>query len=979
MSEDTQDKHKELTQALHEIIAQNLTVGVYDDPDHEGDLNDNHIDASRTASQASLRRRGSVSYSQPSTPKRSRSFSPVSSDLSSLSDLSTEFNEDSNSESCASLNSLNSVGSTPTNEAVHNDFTIEHDTIHEHGIIHINDDETSEASKDITLKVPKHIRKKHKSRSRAKLKKKKKHALCRRQSVSYESSRSRSSTKSAVTPKKKGHKRSRSSAAQSVLVVRRNSKDCLDISAMSRLATKSIELWAVSEVCAWLRLIDNGKYREHAPTFKARRVDGRKLYKLNRSALQSLGVYHPAARKAILAALQRMKTKVRQTERRKVELYAKQHSKTSKCSKSVDSSPSKKQRGRGSATTSKAEANYVVAVKKVGAVGAIENVSSEKSKTLLPFKPLVASKSVPRPDSPRRSRADSQPIDEFLNEWDIRHASREPAEPVNFIGSVILQQTSTFTMIELSDKRVVYAVTAQVHDWTNADVLAWLQSVSRGRFSRFVPKFRERKTNGYDLVNISRVTLKNIGMLDHKLRSALLCEIKALKLATHPPRSASTKHKKRRSALSAKDIESARSDRNRKKGLRGHHRKSASVTVLDGSSFKSRKSLKSRSAGAKTFGIVPRKLGPRDIGRASYQGTKYDRHLFEGNFMEEKLDFKVCSGAFEKRKIKNPVEHRRCIEEIGIMEDFSRPDYADDALNSARKGQWLADRPLATRNARLDKLKGAKLERSLGVDELSAHPVGWKGIAYDLKADDGRAFLEEHFWFDGSAVQFNGNKDFSRMLNCLPPEKQMRLNKMPTPTGYESKLNWLRTLLKVVDEERRIVEREDAMAAAAERMELAKLQQAQTSEVAKQQVVVEVEGCEGVEGIEGIEEETVQEVDDVSSPEMGVLDVTRLTVPGLPAVDGSNSSSGSGSESNSDSAYSSSDSMLSRRRKYKRQRSRADIALGLASVPMTPRTMRKMSRKDMNRRRFFSQESVKDLQAMIANIEKSKTAGGAAK
>merc|ERR1719250_583057 len=156
-------------------------------------------------------------------------------------------------------------------------------------------------------------------------------------------------------------------------------------------------------------------------------------------------------------------------------------------------------------------------------------------------------------------------------------------------------------------------------------------------------------------------------------------------------------------------------------------------------------------------------------------------------------------------------------------------------------------------------------------------------------------------------------------------------------------------------------------------MELAKLQQAQTSEVAKQQVVVEVEGCEGVE------EETVQEVDDVSSPEVGVLDVTRLTVPGLPAVDGSNSSSGSGSESNSDSAYSSSDSMLSRRRKYKRQRSRADIALGLASVPMTPRTMRKMSRKDMNRRRFFSQESVKDLQAMIANIEKNKTAGGAAK
>merc|ERR1712154_125918 len=241
------------------------------------------------------------------------------------------------------------------------------------------------------------------------------------------------------------------------------------------------------------------------------------------------------------------------------------------------------------------------------------------------------------------------------------------------------------------------------------------------------------------------------------------------------------------------------------------------------------------------------------------------------------------------------------------------------------------------------------------------------GIAYDLKADDGRAFLEEHFWFDGSAVQMNGNKDFSRMLNCLPPEKQMRLNKMPTPTGYESKLNWLRMLLKVVDEERKIVEHEDAMAAAAERMEMAKLQQAQTE--AAESVDTSEPQCSIVVEVEG---------EIVSSPEVeevAVMDESRLVVPSVQVVDGggsSSSGSGSGSESNSDSVCSSgnsSDSMMSRRRRYKRSRqlSRTNIALANASVPMTPRTMRKMSRKDMNRRRFFSQESVKDLQAMIAN------------
>ena len=75
---------------------------------------------------------------------------------------------------------------------------------------------------------------------------------------------------------------------------------------------------------------------------------------------------------------------------------------------------------------------------------------------------------------------------------------------------------------------------------------------------------------------------------------------------------------------------------------------------------------------------------------------------------------------------------------------------------------------------------------------------------------DGRHFLAEHFWFDGSAVQFDFNL-ISRLLKCLLPQQIQKFHKVAAPTGYESKLNWLRMLLEMVSEERAKIQREDAV------------------------------------------------------------------------------------------------------------------------------------------------------------------------
>merc|ERR1712228_81798 len=147
------------------------------------------------------------------------------------------------------------------------------------------------------------------------------------------------------------------------------------------------------------------------------------------------------------------------------------------------------------------------------------------------------------------SRKQSTDVMDFLNEFEIK---QQQNSNINFIKAKILEQTANFTMIQLSNEQIVYAVTAKVEKWTNNDVISWLNSISNGMFKKFIPKFKQRKTNGYDLMNLSRVQLQNnICMHSPTLRNRLLKEIKLLKIATKP---SSKLSKKRSSAISFSDI-----------------------------------------------------------------------------------------------------------------------------------------------------------------------------------------------------------------------------------------------------------------------------------------------------------------------------------------------------------------------------------------------------------------------------------------
>ncbi len=540
-------------------------------------------------------------------------------------------------------------------------------------------------------------------------------------------------------------------------------------------------------------------------------------------------------------------------------------------------------------------------------------------------------------------------------------------------------------MIELENKRIVYAVTAKVEKWDNNDVCKWLNSVSSSRFKRFIPKFKDRNTNGFDLLNISRVQLQNnINMMDPTMRNALLREIKLLKVATKP-RKQRGKIKKRTSAISIADIQKAAKQTGHGIG----HRKSASLLTLS----------KSQSARVEDMGFVPRKLGPRDIGRNKYKGTKYNRDLFNFDFMEEKINYKAKTAQFNKRKQLHPVKHKETVDEIGISVDFTKPEYTNDIIQNLHRGDWLEDKPISRRNAFLDSLKGQKLPRGDHVSDLSQKPVGWTPIQYKFE-NDNKEFLHEHFWFDGSGVQFEFG--FSRLLSHLPPMKQLQLNKQPTPSGYESKLNWLRMLLNMVSDEAKLIQKEDAL-----------------------YDVVVIEGDEGDEGdndndgdimlgqppkfFDVIQEEKeeevtmdinvndiIQDIDNNDDKSVDIdankfrrrnnMDKVKENMDIIKSVNESNSST-SESDNNSESDHLCPPSPDSKTKKtmYKamRGRNRASTALANSTLggiganggsPMTPRTRKRiLSREEGNRRRFMSQESVDSIQAIIANIEKKRS------
>mmetsp|Transcript_28651 Transcript_28651/g.45317 ORF Transcript_28651/g.45317 Transcript_28651/m.45317 type:complete len:440 (-) Transcript_28651:207-1526(-) len=217
---------------------------------------------------------------------------------------------------------------------------------------------------------------------------------------------------------------------------------------------------------------------------------------------------------------------------------------------------------------------------------------------------------------------------------------------------------------------------------------------------------------------------------------------------------------------------------------------------------------------------APRKLGPRDIGRAKYKGTKY-QDPETGHWLDEKIHRHARASSFLSRKAANPVEKSPTVQEVGTPKNWKKPSYYQEevqkmyAHHNAKRAGWggietaafLEEKPLKPRDNQLDALKDAHVPKGQSVNSHSS-PYGWKPIAYQYE-NTGGGFLDEKFWFEASHVQVDGN--LSRMIEALPPEKKRLLDRMPAPTGYQSKINYLKKLRDLVMQEVKRLHKEDKL------------------------------------------------------------------------------------------------------------------------------------------------------------------------
>eukprot|EP01083_Nonionella_stella_P088556 246879_1 len=216
---------------------------------------------------------------------------------------------------------------------------------------------------------------------------------------------------------------------------------------------------------------------------------------------------------------------------------------------------------------------------------------------------------------------------------------------------------------------------------------------------------------------------------------------------------------------------------------------------------------------------LPRKLGPRDVGRNKYpEGTKrYDND--NTDFLKEKIHRRARSSNFRERKRLHPVEKRQTVQETGTPNDWKKPGYYKDEVqkmysyhNAKRKGwgdscDFLDWKPSKPRDSRLDALRNNKVERGKSVREYGS-PHSWKPIKFKYE-NKGGGFLDEKFWFESSHVNVDGG--LSKLIEALPPQQKLALSKLPTPTGYQSKINFLKKLRDLVMREVKRIHREDTM------------------------------------------------------------------------------------------------------------------------------------------------------------------------
>eukprot|EP01084_Bolivina_argentea_P113909 202918_1 len=238
--------------------------------------------------------------------------------------------------------------------------------------------------------------------------------------------------------------------------------------------------------------------------------------------------------------------------------------------------------------------------------------------------------------------------------------------------------------------------------------------------------------------------------------------------------------------------------------------KHAKTETRSRKSRRKRRNQNSKNKNISNSNKIPRKLGPRDIGRIKYKGTEYYDND-KSSFLKEKVHRHARSSSFGIRKSKNPIQKRPTIKQIGTPFGWKKPSFfieADQQMKRIQLDDWLKERPMKPPDNKLDALKGTKAPKRGTVSEIGIKPKGWNEIEYKHNSELG-TFLNEKLWFEGSRAPII--KNLSQMIEALPSGRKIELNVLSvnSPTGIHSKINFIKKLRDIIMEQVKLMHRQE--------------------------------------------------------------------------------------------------------------------------------------------------------------------------
>ena len=254
---------------------------------------------------------------------------------------------------------------------------------------------------------------------------------------------------------------------------------------------------------------------------------------------------------------------------------------------------------------------------------------------------------------------------------------------------------------------------------------------------------------------------------------------------------------------------------------------------------------------------VEEKETVKEIGKIGYKGTKYDDSN-DKVFLEDSVHPLSKDERFLQRKEKNPVQHKEGVaeigkadgykgpgwkledvvsgdaflsddgyyrhrsemitnkdgtvqqklgpQEIGRVHGYKRPEWSEQVEQEMKESSFLQDR---IKKEDKDYEELAKLGHKAGAVEVGKIK-GFDAIDYELTEEDLHGnFLKERSWYDSSQVNEQFDEGISMILKSVPAHKLRVMDDVPLPTGYSTKIEWLKRIRDIVESELKIAKQRE--------------------------------------------------------------------------------------------------------------------------------------------------------------------------